>query len=421
MASISNDPGGLRRLLFLGPDGKRKAVRLGDVTKREAEEIKLRVERIVAAANANLSVDGETARWLAGLGRQLHARLAKAGLVAPRQAAAAPEVVTLGAWLGRYIAGRTDVKPSTSSNLDKARAALVAYFGADKPLCAITAGDADAWAVWLRGKYTGSTPGRMVRWAKQFFRAALRHKLAAENPFADTQAPGGVDRSRQFFVTREAAARVLEACPGGRWRLVFALARYGGLRVPSEVIELRWAEVDWERGRFLVHAPKTERHEGKAERWVPLFPELRPHLEEAFERAEPGAVKVAAGFSRRSPAAALKKIIRRAGLTPWPKLFQNLRSSRETELAAEYPMHVVCAWIGNSPRIAMQHYLQVTEDDFTRAAQKAAQQAAAPGRSGAKTGVGDSSPTPVLRPETVPCEPVRAAPLLNAGTGTPSS
>jgi len=38
-----------------------------------------------------------------------------------------------------------------------------------------------------------------------------------------------------------------------------------------------------------------------------------------------------------------KRIVRRAGLEPCPKLFQNLRSPRETELAEEYPMHVVCA------------------------------------------------------------------------------
>jgi hypothetical protein len=61
------------------------------------------------------------------------------------------------------------------------------------------------------------------------------------------------------------------------------------------------------------------------------------------------------------------RIIRRAGLEPWPKLFQNLRASRETELAAEYPLHVVCAWIGNSALIAQKHYLQVTEGDFERA------------------------------------------------------
>jgi len=45
---------------------------------------------------------------------------------------------------------------------------------------------------------------------------------------------------------------------------------------------------------------------------------------------------------------------------------QNLRSSRETELAESYPLHVVTAWIGNSRAIAAKHYLQVREEDFTR-------------------------------------------------------
>ena len=40
------------------------------------------------------------------------------------------------------------------------------------------------------------------------------------------------------------------------------------------------------------------------------------------------------------------------------------RSSRETELAAEYPLHVVTAWLGNTPKIAMKHYLMVTDSDY---------------------------------------------------------
>jgi len=70
------------------------------------------------------------------------------------------------------------------------------------------------------------------------------------------------------------------------------------------------------------------------------------------------------------------RIIKRTGLTPWPKLFHNLRVSRHTELATEYPIHVVCAWIGNSATIARRHYMQVTDDYFKRAAQIPAQSAA---------------------------------------------
>jgi hypothetical protein len=45
-----------------------------------------------------------------------------------------------------------------------------------------------------------------------------------------------------------------------------------------------------------------------------------------------------------------------------------MRASRQTELQREFPLHVVCSWLGNSPRIAQQSYLLVTEDDFARAA-----------------------------------------------------
>jgi hypothetical protein len=51
-----------------------------------------------------------------------------------------------------------------------------------------------------------------------------------------------------------------------------------------------------------------------------------------------------------------------------PRLFHSMRASRQTELQREFPIHVVCSWLGNSPRIAQQSYLLVTEDDFARAA-----------------------------------------------------
>ena len=64
----------------------------------------------------------------------------------------------------------------------------------------------------------------------------------------------------------------------------------------------------------------------------------------------------------------MQKFIRQAGLKPWPKLFQNLRTSRQTELAKRFPEYVVCEWIGNSQIVAREHYLRVTEDDFACAA-----------------------------------------------------
>ena len=62
------------------------------------------------------------------------------------------------------------------------------------------------------------------------------------------------------------------------------------------------------------------------------------------------------------------KIIERAGLKSWPKPFQNLRSTRETELAETFPLQAVTAWIGNSTLVASKHYLQLTDEHFNRAA-----------------------------------------------------
>jgi integrase len=208
----------------------------------------------------------------------------------------------------------------------------------------------------------------------------VRQRAIPENPFQDLKAPSQVNKARLFDVTREMAGKLLEACPNAEWRLIIALARYGGLRVPSELPGLEWSAVDWERGRFLVKSPKTEHHPNGAERWVPIFPELYGHLRAAFEAAAEGANKVIARGVDTSTnlRTGLLRIIKRAGLKPWEKLFVNMRSTRETELAREHPIHLVCAWIGNSERIAAQHYLQVTEADFARASTQRAAESAAP-------------------------------------------
>ncbi|MGB8853740.1 MAG: hypothetical protein WCC69_09260 [Pirellulales bacterium] len=100
---------------------------------------------------------------------------------------------------------------------------------------------------------------------------------------------------------------------------------------------------------------------------MPLFPELEAELREAFEAAPDGAT-YAIGTRLREKALQPRgwracslrpqfiRLIKRAGLKPWPRPFHNLWASRETELMHKHPIHVVTAWLGNSPQIAMKHY-----------------------------------------------------------------
>src|SRR4029453_10187764 len=110
----------------------------------------------------------------------------------------------------------------------------------------------------------------------------------------------------------------------------------------SELLGLRWQDVDWEHSRLTIRSPKTEHHEGQGMRIMPLFPEFRPYLEAAWDVAEEGAEYVITKHRHQDKnlRSQLERFIVRAGLKPWPKLFQNLPASRATELAAEQPAHV---------------------------------------------------------------------------------
>jgi integrase len=370
MASIADD-GGLYRILFVSPDGKRRAIRLGRVTKRKAESFRIRLESVIQG-RATGHMEDVDAQWLAGLDARAHGKLVAAGLAAPRQAVGA---TTLKPFLDGYLAGRTDVKGSTQTCMGQARRRLVEFFGAEKPLGAITEGDAEEYARWLSGQVSTNTARRLAGRAKQSFRFAVRKKAILANPFADLKTNVGSNPERRFFVTRATADAVLAACPDAEWRLLLALSRFGGLRCPSEHVLLRWADVDWARGRILVHSPKTEHHEGGDTRSVPIFPELLPYLRDAFEAAEPGAEFAIARYRRgdQNMRTQLLKILARAHVTPWPKLFHNLRATRQTELEESFPTHMVCAWLGNSVAVARKHYLQVTDDHFEKAAQNPAQ------------------------------------------------
>ena len=57
----------------------------------------------------------------------------------------------------------------------------------------------------------------------------------------------------------------------------------------------------------------------------------------------------------------LLKIIKRGGLTPWPRLFHTLRASCETDLLAHLPMHAMAAWLRHSAAVALKHYTRIPE------------------------------------------------------------
>lgn len=379
MAWLVDRPNGHRWVQFADAEQRQFTIRLGDATKTIALTVKRIVEKILVARFSSVEVAPEIAQWLGEQSDALHAKFAQVGLVAPRQASGR---TTLKAWIESYIESRIDAKPATVLNWRQARDQLCAHFGDDRDIATITEADAEDYKLFLlKKKLAATTIQRHLRYAGRFFKSAKKRKLIAGNPFEETS-HSGASPDKMHFVTREDTQAILDACPDHHWRTIVALARYGGLRCPSEVLSLRWCDVDVDRRRITVQSPKTEHHAGKGSRVIPLFPELAEHLDKSYELAPeggPGSIYVVderfrdaamgpGGWANANLRTTFQKIVRRAGLDAWPRLFHNLRSSRQTELEdSGFSTKVVCAWLGNSPKIAHKHYLQVTEEHFARA------------------------------------------------------
>jgi integrase len=379
MASIGWE-GDRAKLNFRDEAGKQKSLRLGRCSERAASIALEGFEWVLQANRLGSTLHADGVRWLERLDDCLHARVVRLGLCEPRKSAA---VVTVSELLQRFDAAAA-VKDSTRAAYKQTTDSLRAHLGERTALASIGPADADRWrkaiaepveVVAADGTKTTkrlalATVAKRVFVARAIFKRAVRWGLIASNPFADVRAGSQANPDRAFYVTPASIRAILEACPDDEWRAIVALARFGGLRCPSEIIALRWGDVNWERGRMMVRSVKTEGHEGHAVRVVPIAPELRPILQTLFDRAEVGAEAVVPRL--RDPSMNLRtmfrKIIARAGEKPWPRLFHNLRASCATDWVERFPNHVVAGWLGHSPLIAAAHYLQTRDAHFELAA-----------------------------------------------------
>src|ERR1700683_658926 len=101
MASVVNDPNGRKRILFVGPDQIRKAIRLGKIDRKSADAISRHVEALVTAKIGGQRLPADTAVWLTSIGAKLRDKLAGVGLVEPCKR------TVLGEFLEGFIANRT--------------------------------------------------------------------------------------------------------------------------------------------------------------------------------------------------------------------------------------------------------------------------------------------------------------------------
>ena len=436
MASVSSDHNGAKRVQFIDPAGNRKAVRLGKCDKRTAEAVARHVEALLAQRLSGQPLPRETAAWLGSIGDVLRDKLARAGLIE------GVHRLTVAEFLPDWLKGKQDHghKPASLVAWGQTVAELVRLFG-PRPLASLTLAEGEHYRDAMKARNLSATTihKRLVK-AKQMLRDAVRLSHLDKNPWEHLRHRAGDPSERRAYVPVAAAERVIEHCSNVWWRLLVALGRFSGLRIPSEGLSLRWRDVDWERGRLTVPCPKLEGH-GKPYRVIPLFRLLRPHLEAAFEAAEVGSEFVFPEEYRRRAhgprgwvncnlRTTLLKVIRRAGLEPWPKPWHALRASCESDLAQTFPLAVATKWLGNTPSVALRHYVDPTDAAFAQAAdwvpdlnrseavnaaQKAAQSVQETARKALNTVHYADENTPVFPGFAGPCEPVYKRPVERKG------
>ena len=113
---------------------------------------------------------------------------------------------------------------------------------------------------------------------------------------------------------------------------------------------------------------------------APIFPPVRRHLEALWEQAE-GKTYIFEQLRKRestkrgergnwkaiSLREQLRRMIVKAGFRPWPKLWQNLRSSAGIDLLAGFPPAAVLEWIGHTADVVREHYFPIRHVDAEKA------------------------------------------------------
>ena len=218
---------------------------------------------------------------------------------------------------------------------------------------------------------TENAKRRHIATCKMFFNAAKRRGLVDVNPFESQVSGTQVNRTRDFFVTPDMTSELLDVAPDCQWRLLIALWRLAGLR-KMEVFRLTWGDVLWNAGKLRVHSSKTAHVDGCEVRYVPLR-DIRPYLKDVFQaalptgkRSLPANAPIITRFSASNSNLdkPFRAIVEASELTAWPKLFQNLRASCETQwLKDGERADLVANWMGHSVTVQRKNYVQHTDDD----------------------------------------------------------
>lgn len=272
---------------------------------------------------------------------------------------------TISGWLETFLKLRPGLAERSAALYRACGDRLATFLGPNKPLEGVTALEAMHFRAWLfsTGHLADQTVYRIMGEARAIFQCAVDVDILTKNPWTKVMPPKPRSNRDWPEIGPDTLEKLLSVTTG-RWGVLLGLLRLAGLR-RHEALTLKWQNVDLNARKItVVHPGRYQSTKGRT-RQVPIEPLLHDILFEASMEGDSEDL-VCAGIAGGSLHHGFKVLCQRANIEPWPAWCQVLRRCCETEWAGKYPLHVVTQWMGNSPQIAMRHYLHATEADFER-------------------------------------------------------
>jgi hypothetical protein len=263
--------------------------------------------------------------------------------------------MTLKELFKRHEKTKERKKPKTVLHYRRWYGRLSRFFGEQAKVSSVTKETAGDFADFCEDALAPCTVYRGLGTCRELFSFAASLGVISDNSFIGIHRGQRTNKERQYYVERSVINEVLSGCTDDYERLIIVLARYGGLRIPSEIRKLRYCD-------FTDTLIKIHKDTKTGARDVPLFREVK----EIFNRLSgvPGDMIFSGNLVKDWGSwQMLANTIERIGLTRWPKLFVNLRSSCITDLVRMgYSEKTLDAIFGNSTEVRKAYYIQLQQE-----------------------------------------------------------
>lgn len=171
------------------------------------------------------------------------------------------------------------------------------------------------------------TRGRYLAYLKTVFQFGVDNELIEKNPLRRWKKPKERPRDTRLTVTDLNKIKAA-AAPHLAWGLEVAW-NLGVRTGQSELLALKWSDVDWENQTVTVYATKT-----KTRRIIPVSEEFLARLREVKEAAKSPFIVEYQGRPVKQISRAMRTACRRAGIT-YPVVLYDVRHLFATTLLRE--------------------------------------------------------------------------------------